>query len=93
MLALEMQRTPAARWQLTFVVPNGIQDFHGATFMRTPTLPGQPFWRAAEDPGECANCGSAIDPGARVLYFPSYRSMLCEREKCGGEATKELDAA
>jgi hypothetical protein len=57
------------------------------------SLPGAPFWRAAENSGQCANCGSKIESGARVLYFPSYRSTLCDQEKCGGEAAKELIAA
>jgi hypothetical protein len=61
--------------------------------MQTPFVPGLPYWRTAGDPCDCANCGSRIAPGARVLYFPNYRTVLCAREQCGVEAAKDLNAA
>lgn len=61
--------------------------------MKTRTPPGTPYWTTATKPGDCANCGSKIEPGAQVLYFPSYRTMLCDKRTCGIEAAKDLNAA
>lgn len=58
---------------------------------RHRTLPGTPYWTAAYQAGHCAHCGSKIEPGARVLFFPTYRTVLCGAQDCGEQAAQEFN--
>lgn len=61
--------------------------------MDTKALPGEPHWTIAELPGECANCGKKIAAGSKVLFFPNYRTCLCNEPTCGPKAAQEFEAA
>jgi hypothetical protein len=53
-----------------------------------------PFWLTSRFAGKCAKCGAQIRKGDRVFYYPSTRSIFCEkRDECGPAHSREFDAS
>lgn len=43
--------------------------------------------------GHCAGCGAPLPKGADAFYYPSTKSLYCEKQSCGGKASAEFQAA
>lgn len=41
----------------------------------------------------CEKCGAAISRGDRAFYYPSTKSMLCAKDDCGGQESRDFEAA
>ena len=52
-----------------------------------------PYWLTVKYAGECSRCKKPISRGVTAFYYPKERTMLCNRDECGGQASRDLDAA
>ena len=52
-----------------------------------------PYWLTARFPSKCSKCGCDIKKGARIFYYPRGKSALCEKDECGGQASRDFNAA
>lgn len=52
-----------------------------------------PRWIEARFNGVCHKCGKAIKKGESIFYYPRYRRTYCESDICGGQASRDFDAA
>jgi hypothetical protein len=53
---------------------------------------GDPYWLKARFPGECAKCKARFAKGGRIFYYPRDGRTLCEKDECGGAASRDFDA-
>lgn len=51
-----------------------------------------PKWLTVKYACKCSKCGKAIKQGERGFYYPSDRSMFCEGEECGGNASRDFES-
>jgi hypothetical protein len=52
-----------------------------------------PYWLAARYPGTCHRCEGKISKGEQVFYYPNGKRLFCKAESCGGECSREFQAA
>lgn len=54
-----------------------------------------PYWLTARFNSKCSNpkCGREIKKGERAFYFPNGKSIRCDRDECGGQASRDFEAA
>lgn len=58
-----------------------------------PRYKGDPRWITVKYAAQCAKCETKIARGARAYYMPNGRRMLCAADACGGDASREFNAA
>lgn len=51
-----------------------------------------PFWLTTKYGGKCSRCGLGIKKGEQALYYPSTKTLLCQREPCGQQEQRNMDA-
>ena len=56
---------------------------------------GDPRWLTAKFDSKCSrkDCGATIKKGQRAFYYPSSRSCLCQKDECGGQASRDFESA
>jgi hypothetical protein len=52
-----------------------------------------PRWIRSRFPSTCGRCFGTIEPGGRAYFYPLTRSILCERDECGGQVARDFAAA
>lgn len=54
-----------------------------------------PRWITAKFDSVCTrkDCGEIIKKGERCFYYPSARSCYCQKDDCGGQASRDFEAA
>ncbi len=60
-----------------------------------PRYSNDPYWLTARFDSTCtkAGCGEPIKKGDRAFYYPSSKSCFCAKDDCGGQASRDFDAA
>ena len=60
-----------------------------------PRYSNDPRWITAKFDSTCGRreCQGPIKKGQRVFYYPSSRSCYCEKDECGGQASRDFEAA
>lgn len=59
-----------------------------------PRYSNDPYWLTAKFQSACSkkNCGAIINKGDRAFYYPSERACYCQKDECGGEASRDFEA-
>jgi hypothetical protein len=54
-----------------------------------------PYWLTAKFESKCTHkgCGATIKKGERAFYYPSSRSCYCQKDDCGGQASRDFESA
>jgi hypothetical protein len=53
-----------------------------------------PYWLTGTKwDGFCSKCNGSIRKGSRAFYYPNARTMLCDADACGGQASRDFNAA
>jgi hypothetical protein len=57
-----------------------------------------PYWITVKfvnpaAPPQCGTCKKRLVIGERVFYYPSTKTMLCMKDPCGIQASKDFNAA
>ena len=52
-----------------------------------------PRWVTARFDSECTGCRKTIRRGQPAFYYPRTRDVLCDRDDCGGQASRDFEAA
>jgi hypothetical protein len=52
-----------------------------------------PRWLSAKFSSPCSKCGNVIKKGDRVFYYPGSKSVQCSADTCGGQSSRDYDAA
>ena len=52
-----------------------------------------PYWLTAKFASNCSKCKATIKRGARIFYYPSSKTVLCDHDDCGGAAERDFAAA
>lgn len=55
--------------------------------------PRDPYWLTSKYGGKCSKCGKAVRKGERIFYYPNTKSVLCAGDSCGGQASRDFEAA
>lgn len=60
-----------------------------------PRYSRDPYWLTAKFDSKCTRkgCDTTITKGQRAFYYPSSKSVLCEKDDCGGQASRDFEAA
>ena len=59
-----------------------------------PRYSRDPYWLTAKFQSKCSRkgCDATIKKGERAFYYPSDRTCLCQKEECGGQASRDFEA-
>ena len=52
---------------------------------------GDPRWITTKYRGTCTRCGGEVSQGSQAYYYPTCKSIYCER--CGEQASAEFNCA
>lgn len=52
-----------------------------------------PRWMLARFASSCSKCKGAIKKGDRIFYYPGSKSVQCSADDCGGQSSRDFDAA
>lgn len=60
-----------------------------------PRYKNDPRWIRASFDSTCSRkgCAKPIKKGEDVFYYPSSRTCYCKADDCGGQASRDFDAA
>ena len=58
-----------------------------------PRYPRDPYWLTAKFNSTCPKCKETIKKGQQAFYYPSTRECYCQKDSCGGNASREFTAA
>lgn len=58
-----------------------------------PKYNKDPRWIKARFPGECPRCEALVKRGDNIFFYPNGNRILCSGEECGGQASRDFDAA
>lgn len=52
-----------------------------------------PRWLSVKYSCKCERCGAAISRGDQAYYYPLTKTMLCSKDECGGQGSRDFNAA
>lgn len=55
--------------------------------------PRDPYWLNLRRRDVCAKCHAEMKPGERGFYYPNTKTILCDSDSCGGQASRDFAAA
>lgn len=60
-----------------------------------PRYSRDPRWIKAKFESQCSRreCQCTIKRGEDAFYYPNGRKILCQKDECGGQASREFSAA
>lgn len=58
-----------------------------------PRYSSDPHWTTARMTDRCRKCDQLVRKGDRMFYYPATRTVLCSADACGGQASRDFEAA
>lgn len=60
-----------------------------------PRYSRDPYWLTAKFDSKCTKkgCDATIKKGDRAFYYPSSKSCYCQKDECGGQASRDFESA